>query len=134
MSATAPAFFISKSNYVAGFKSDNKTILGPTTLFSGGASAPAKPGEIISLYGTGFGPGTTTIPDGVLISTPITVPGVSLTIGGASAPATFGGIVGPGLYQFNVTVPSTLADGDAQVSASVGGATTPAGPLVAVAH
>ncbi|HEY4362326.1 MAG TPA: TIGR03118 family protein [Bryobacteraceae bacterium] len=134
MTATAPAFFISKSNYVAGFKSDNKTIVGPVTLFANGASAPAKPGEIISIYGTGFGPASTPIPDGALITTAIPMTGVSVTIGGASASAAFAGLVGPGLYQFNVTVPSTLADGDAALSATVGGATTPTGPLVAVAH
>ena len=134
MTATAPAFFISKSNYVAGFKSDNKTIIGPATLFANGASAPAKPGEIISIYGTGFGPASTPIPDGALFTTAIPMTGVSVTIGGAPAPASFAGLVGPGLYQFNVTVPSTLADGDAALSATVGGATTPTGPLVAVAH
>jgi uncharacterized protein (TIGR03118 family) len=134
MTATAPAFFISKSNYAAALHSDNKTIVGPTTLFSGGASAPAKPGEIISIYGTGFGPGTLPIPDGVLITTPIPLTGVTFTIGGVAASSTFVGLVGPGLYQVNVTVPASLADGDAQIVATVGGATSPTGPLVSVQH
>jgi uncharacterized protein (TIGR03118 family) len=134
MTATAPAFFISKSNYAAALHPDNKTIVGPTTLFTGGASAPAKPGEIIAFYATGFGPGATTIPDGVLITTPIPLNGITFTIGGTAANSTFTGLVGPGLYQFNVTVPATLADGDAPIVATVGGATTPTGPLVSVQH
>jgi uncharacterized protein (TIGR03437 family) len=42
--------------------------------------------------------------------------------------------VGPGLYQVNVTVPATLPDGDAQVSATVGSTTTPTGVLISVQH
>jgi uncharacterized protein (TIGR03118 family) len=134
MSATSPAFFLSKNNYAAALRADNKTIVGPATLFANGASAPAKPGEIISIYGTGFGAGGTVIPVGVTIPTPINVTGVTITIGGAPATAAFAGLVGPGLYQFNVTVPATLADGDAAVVATVGNATTPTGVLVSVQH
>jgi uncharacterized protein (TIGR03437 family) len=134
MTAAAPAFFISKSNYAAALHGDNKTLVGPATLFAGGASAPAKPGEIISIYGTGFGPGTLPIPDGVLITTAIPLTGVTFTIGGVAASSTFVGLVGPGLYQVNVTVPASLADGDAQIVATVGAATSPVGPLVSVQH
>jgi uncharacterized protein (TIGR03437 family) len=134
MSATSPAFFTTKNNYAAALRADNKTIVGPATLFAGGASAPAKPGEIISIYGTGFGTGGTVIPDGVTISTPIGITIATFTIGNLPANVSFSGLVGPGLYQFNVTVPATLADGDAQVVATVGSATTPTGVLVSVQH
>jgi uncharacterized protein (TIGR03118 family) len=131
MQNLAPAFFISKSNYIAGFGPDNKTIIGPTTLFPN-ASAPVKPGAQISLFGTGFGPTSTPPPDGQVITTPIPITGVSITIGGAAAQIVSAMLVAPGEYQFNVIVPSSTADGDAQVVATVGSATTQAGAIIAV--
>jgi uncharacterized protein (TIGR03118 family) len=133
MTATSPAFFISKSGYAAALHADNKTIVGPATLFPNGASAPAKPGEIISIYGTGFGAGVTLIPDGVTITTPVVVPAVNLNLGGSAVTPVFAGLVGPGLYQLNVTIPPTLADGDVQLFATAGGATTPT-VLISVQH
>ena len=48
-------------------------------------------------------------------------------------PATvvFGGLAGPGLYQFNVTVPS-LPNGDAAVLATISGVTSQKGVSVTV--
>jgi uncharacterized protein (TIGR03437 family) len=131
MQNLAPGFFISKSNYIAGFGPDNKTIIGPTTLFPN-ASAPVKPGAQISLYGTGFGPTTTLIPDGQVITTPIPITGVSITIGGVAAQMVSMVLVGPGLYQFNVIVPASTANGDIPVVATVGAATTQTGAIIAV--
>jgi uncharacterized protein (TIGR03437 family) len=37
---------------------------------------------------------------------------------------TFAGLVAPGEFQFNVVVPSTLADGDQPITATYGGSTT----------
>lgn len=133
MQATSPAFFISKSNYVAGFRADNTTILGPTTLFPN-ASAPAKPGETVSLYATGFGPVSTPIPDGQTISAAIPMTGVTVSIGGTPAQVVFAGLTGPGLYQFNVVVPTSAVDGDAAVVATVGNASTQSGALLAIQH
>lgn len=131
LSAASPAFFISKNNYIAGFGPDNKTILGPATLFPN-ASAPVKPGDEIVLFGTGFGPASAPIPDGKTISAPIPVTGVTITIGGAQAQVVFAGLVAPGVYQFNAIVPASAPDGDAAVTAAVGGGSTQAGALIAV--
>jgi uncharacterized protein (TIGR03437 family) len=131
MQSLAPAFFISKSNYIAGFGPDNKTIIGPTTLFPN-ASAPVKPGAQISLFGTGFGPTTPPIPDGQVITTPIPLTGVTVTIGGASAQVVSAMLVMPGLYQLNVVVPTSAANGDVPVVATVGSATTQTGALISV--
>ena len=49
-----------------------------------------------------------------------------------AATVTFAGVISPGLYQLNVIVPATLADGDAALSASYGGASAPVGGLIAV--
>jgi uncharacterized protein (TIGR03437 family) len=44
----------------------------------------------------------------------------------------FAGLVAPGQYQFNVTVPSSLANGDQPIAASYGGQATQAGTLITV--
>jgi uncharacterized protein (TIGR03118 family) len=131
LEAVAPAFFISKSNYIAGFGPDNKTIIGPTTLYPG-SSGPVAPGAEISLYGTGFGPATTPIPDGQVISTPIPVSGITVTIGGTAAQLVAADLVGPGLYQINVIVPMGAAAGDNAVVATVASGTTQSGALISV--
>jgi uncharacterized protein (TIGR03437 family) len=130
---TAPAFFISKSNYIAGFGPDNKTIIGPTTLFPN-ASGPVKPGVQISLYGTGFGPTSTPIPDGMAITSPIPITGVSITIGGVAAQIVAANLVMPGEYQFSVIVPAGTPNGDIPVVATVGSGMTQAGAIIAVQH
>jgi uncharacterized protein (TIGR03118 family) len=130
MQAMTAAFFISKSNYIAALHANN-TVVGPTTLYPNN-STPAAPGETIMLFGTGFGPASTTIPDGQVITTAIPVTGVTITVGGAPAQVTFAGLVMPGLYQFNVVIPAATANGDAQVVATVGSSISPAGALVNV--
>lgn len=58
---------------------------------------------------------------------------MTVTIGGVSAPVGWAGLVGPGLYQINVTLPVTLADGDHAVIASVDGASSQTTALLKVA-
>jgi uncharacterized protein (TIGR03437 family) len=48
-----------------------------------------------------------------------------VTFGGNQAQVTFAGLVSPGLYQINVTVPSSAPNGDVQVLAQAGGQTSP---------
>ena len=55
-----------------------------------------------------------------------------ITIGGVAAPVQFAGLVAPGEFQFNVVVPSTLANGDQLVTATYNGSTTQAGTLLTV--
>jgi uncharacterized protein (TIGR03118 family) len=132
LQAVAPAFFISKSNYIAGFGPNGTTIIGPATLFPNGASAPVAPGAEISLFGTGFGPASTPIPDGQVISSPIPVSGISVTIGTAAAQVVAANLVGPGLYQLNVIVPAGTPAGDNAVVATVANGTTQSGALISV--
>jgi uncharacterized protein (TIGR03437 family) len=57
---------------------------------------------------------------------------VQITIGGVVvAPPAYAGLVGAGLYQFNVTVPS-VANGDAAVVAQIGGVQTQTGALITI--
>ena len=52
------------------------------------------------------------------------------TVGGYPANLTFAGVVSPGLYQLNLTIPIAAANGDNLVSCSYGGFTTPTGDLI----
>ena len=86
------------------------------------ATRGAHPGEIIQMFATGFGPTTPAVPsDTIFMGIPQVANPPRITIGGREA--TFvgtGNLVGPGLYQFNVTVPD-LADGDHAIVAEAGG-------------
>ena len=110
----APAFFIIGTNattgahYVAATHA-NGTLIGPTTITG---ATPAEPGETIVLYGTGFGAGSTPIPNGKAITSPITLPVMPLiSIDGLAASVQFAGITEAGLYQFNVVVPAGVQRG-----------------------
>jgi len=102
----APAFFTigtnatSGNNYVAAEHS-NGTLIGPAATITG--ATPAEPGETIMLFATGFGP---TLASGEALTVTPTV-----VIDGIASDVTFAGVVGPGLYQFNVVVPSTVTLG-----------------------
>jgi uncharacterized protein (TIGR03437 family) len=119
----SPAFLTLVGKSVAALHADYSVI---------GASAPAKPGETILLYGAGFGPTTPAVPSGQMVATAAPLANnVQVTIGGMTAPVSFAGLVQPGLYQFNVTVPA-VPDGDATLAATIGGVGTQSGVTVAV--
>ncbi|MGA3042113.1 MAG: carbohydrate binding domain-containing protein [Bryobacteraceae bacterium] len=104
----------------------NGALIGPSPL------QPAAAGEVIELYGTGFGPTTPQIPGSQLVFPPaILAAPVSVTIGGMAAQVQWAGLIGPGLYQVNVEVPS-LAAGDQPVTVSIAGFQSAAGVYVAV--
>ncbi len=107
--------------------------LGPVGLFGKAPSTrPARPGEIIELFGTGLGPTNPTVEPGLVFSGAApAVDQVSATIGGTDAPVLFVGAVGAGLYQMNVTVPN-LPPGDQALVVKVNGAPSQPGVFVAV--
>jgi uncharacterized protein (TIGR03437 family) len=127
----APAFFTFGDGYVAARHVDY-SLVGAPNLFPGTMTQPAQPGETILLYGTGFGPTNPPLPSGQLVSSAAPLANtVKISIGGVTAMVTFGGLVGSGLYQFNVTVPN-LPNGDAAVVATIGGVATQTGVSVTV--
>ena len=130
--AYAPAFLTFNGTYVAALHLDY-SLLGKANLLAGATFTPAAPGETIVLYGVGFGPTTPAVPAGQTVTTaePLaTTPQIS--IGGVAVTPIFAGLAGSGLYQFNVTVPASLANGDAAVTATIGGVTTQTGVLITV--
>jgi uncharacterized protein (TIGR03437 family) len=129
----APGLFAA-GKYAAAVHTDGAYVA-PTGYFgSAVASRPAAPGEVILLFGTGFGPTTPAVPAGQVVGSaaPLTDPTqLRLTIGGVMAAVPFAGIVAAGEYQLNVVVPA-VGDGDQLVVATVAGVTTQAGLSIAV--
>jgi len=131
--STSPSFFVfNGGSYVAAVHA-NGGLIGPAALYPG-ASTPAKPGETVVLYANGFGPTSAPVVSGSSMQSGSLSPLPVIKIGGIAAAVQFAGLVAPGQYQFNVTVPSTLAAGDQSISASYGGQATQAGTLITIQH
>ena len=95
--------------------------------------AAAAPGDILSLFGSGFGPASGSPETGTVFTgayptdNPITV-----SIGGTSAEVLWYGMVGAGLYQINIHVPLSVGIGDQPVLASVSGINSQSGAMLRV--
>jgi uncharacterized protein (TIGR03437 family) len=84
-----------------------------------------KVGEVLELFGVGFGPTNPPVPAGKVVTVPATtINPVSVSIGGVQAKVLFAGIVAAGQYQINVVVPD-VASGDQPVQVSVQNAQAP---------
>jgi protocatechuate 3,4-dioxygenase beta subunit len=118
-----PGFFQFGQEYAAAVRSDG-AYLGPTGLMAGVTTVPARPGDMVLLFGTGFGPTIPAAPSGEVFqgAYPLTNT-LTLRIDQTVANVAFAGLVSPGLYQFNVTIPD-LPDGDHAITAQVGPART----------
>jgi uncharacterized protein (TIGR03437 family) len=108
----------------------NGTIAGVTTT-------PAKPGDVIILWGTGFGPTSPSVPEGAEVpstTTYNTTYPVTVTLGGTPA-TVYGAALAPGfagLYQVAIQIPTSLADGDYAVVATILTAQSPSTTLITV--
>ena len=105
--------------------------------FAGSSTVAAKPGEVLVLWATGFGPTSPAAPAGVAVPADraysTTTPPVVM-IGNISA-LVYGAALAPGsvgLYQIAIQVPPSLADGDWPIQATIGGVTSPAGAVITV--
>jgi len=136
LQSAAPAFFLWNGKYAVATRADF-SLVGPANLFQGVTTVPAKPGDVVILWGTGFGstipsvaPGTVPPSDqiaSVANAVTVTIGGVPATVAGAAlAPGN------AGLYQVAVQVPAGLADGDQAVVASVAGNASPDGVVLTV--
>jgi uncharacterized protein (TIGR03437 family) len=131
--AASPAFFLfGSSHYVAATHADYSYI-GPATLYPG-ATTPAKPGETIELYANGFGAVNPAVTAGSLTQSGDLSKLPTIQIGGVAAAVQFAGLISPGLFQFNVVVPASLADGDQPITATSSGLSTQSGALLSVHH
>jgi uncharacterized protein (TIGR03437 family) len=131
MKAIAPAFPLWDAAGHVVAEHANGSYLGPTSLFPG-LSTPATPNEAIVVVGFGFGLPTTPLVNGSSAQSGLLPSNPVCQIGGTTAPLSFAGVISPGLYQFNLTVPATAKDGDNALSCTYNGAATPSGALITV--
>jgi uncharacterized protein (TIGR03437 family) len=135
-SAYGPAFFLWPNNQIVATRQDYSYAVKAGT-FAGAATVPAKPGDVLILWATGFGPTRPAVPVGV--SAPAgggypTAIEPTVTFNNTAA-VVYGAALAPGsagLYQIAIQVPSTLADGDWPIQATIGGIASPAGTILSV--
>lgn len=101
------------------------SLLGPAETFSF-ATTPARPGDAIALYGSGFGPPAFLSPFGTLSPFP-----VAITIGGKRARVISTEPAPDGLTRLYIVVPE-LPPGAHPLRAQIGGIFTPEGPVVTI--
>ena len=142
LAAVSPAFFTLDGKYVAGVipsatgvynpgTPNSYDLVGPTGQFPYN-TRPAKKGELVELYMTGFGAGSPAVGAGKVIGGATqTIYPVSLSIGGVVVNGS-AYIVGAGLYQMNVTIPATAASGDNALQAMVDGVQSPTGIAITI--
>ncbi len=129
----SPSFFVFNGGPYLAATHVGGALIGPATLFPK-LTTPAKPGEVVVLYATGFG--TTSIPivSGSIAQSGSLSPLPVVMIGGTKATVQFAGLVAPGEFQFNVVVPPNTPDGDQTIVAAYNGGTTQAATLITVQH
>lgn len=119
-----------EKGYVVATHADG-SLLGPTSLYPG-SSTPAKPGETIILWGVGWGRvSNPALVEGSSTQSSLLGPIQSCLLSGLPTSAV-GAVVSPGLYQVNLTVPSTATPGDHVISCVYQDAYTPIGNLITV--
>ena len=111
-------------------------VLADPTVVPGGVFA--RPGDIVTLYGTGFGPtnpfylpGQFSSGQAVLLQ-PVTVTIAGVTLAGEDV--LYAGLSpdAPGFYQFNLRVPGSAPDGAVSFSMSIGNLQTQAGVTIPI--
>jgi len=121
----APAFFLfnqENRKFPAAVHADG-TFVGKSDLFGGALQArPARPGDVVLLFGTGFGPTDPPVAAGSVFAgaSPLQTP-ARILFNGVEATVLFDGLSGAGLNQFNVVVPEGLTNGDVELLAEAMG-------------
>ncbi|HWQ55628.1 MAG TPA: IPT/TIG domain-containing protein [Bryobacteraceae bacterium] len=127
----APGFFLfsQENKNPAAVHLDGAFATSPEML-PGTNSRRPKPGDIILLYGTGFGRTNPPIAASDVVSTAAELENAAaVRFGSTRAEVLWAGVAGSGLVQLNVRVPAGLS-GNAALTAEVGGASTPAGAVL----
>ncbi len=138
-----PAFCVIGGKYVAGIilRSDGSgtqgggtyDFIGPAGNSLGFTTVPVKSGDIVELFGVGFGPTSPPIAAGAVLQPgqygTATSP-VNMLINGVPVTPSFVGITEAGTFQINLTIPPAVGTGDLTIVALVGGMQTPNGVLI----
>ena len=133
-----PGVFSWPGNQVVATRNDYSYAVKAGT-FAGATTIAAKPGDVIVLWATGFGPTSPAPPTGAAVPSDkayATTSLPSITINHVTA-TVYGAALAPGsagLYQIAIEVPPSLADGDWPIQALIGGVLSPAGTILSVHH
>jgi uncharacterized protein (TIGR03437 family) len=144
IAATAPEFFYflhngNGHNPIAAINAVTGAFVGAAGLISGVTFVPAKPGDILTLFGTGLGATDPAFAPGELPAGAAMVTAqASISFGGVTlAPSDIlytGVSQNAGVYQVNLRVPDGISDGDQPLVISVGGASSPSGGFLTVSR
>ena len=117
------SFLIAGTQYLVAIHSDG-AFVGPADLIAGAAFRPAKPGDVLVLYGVGFGETNPKVAPGNVVANAAPVSGVDIAFGTNPAQVLFAGLApgAIGLYQFNVVVPIGAGTGNVPLRIRLGGA------------
>jgi uncharacterized protein (TIGR03437 family) len=133
--AVQPAFF-QWGTYAVATRQDYSLAVKNGT-FAGTTTVPAKPGDVIIFWGTGLGPTNPPAPVGAEVPSSSTYNTASpVTVAVGTTPAiVYGAALAPGfagLYQVAIQIPTSLADGDYPIVATVSGAHSPSTTMITV--
>ncbi len=137
-SLNGPAFFLWPGNQAVATRQDY-SYAAKSGTFAGLTTIAATPGDILILWGTGFGPTTPATPVGIPIpgdTTFLASNAPTITVNNVQA-AFYGAALAPGyagLYQVAIQVPAPLADGDWPIIATVAGVSSPTGVVLSVTN
>jgi uncharacterized protein (TIGR03437 family) len=124
-----PAFFLWVGKYAVATRQDGSYAVANGT-FAPAVTVAAKPGDVLILWGTGFGPTNPPVAAGIQTPTDktyFTASPVTIKINGVEA-STFGTALAgtfAGLYQVAIQVPASVPDGDLPIVATINGASSP---------
>jgi uncharacterized protein (TIGR03437 family) len=123
-----PQFKVGGKQYAgAVLASDVNTFIMPPNSVSGFTTRQAHPGELITIYGVGFGPATTNTQPGTVAPGNSSLSGtVQVLFGTAPAQLNYWGLApqSVGLYQFNVIVPAVAANDAVPLTITLNGITS----------
>ncbi|HLK49294.1 MAG TPA: IPT/TIG domain-containing protein [Bryobacteraceae bacterium] len=132
----SPAFFPWPGNQPVATHADY-SIAAKNDTFPGVTTVAAKPGEVITLWGTGFGPTNPLVPAGqepTAVAPPTQSP-VTVTLGGTAIPV-LGAVLSSyaAAYQIAIQIPASMPDGDYPIVATLNGAQSPSSSVLTVQH
>ncbi len=140
----SPEFFtflpdpVAGNNPVAAVNAITGVLIGPPGLTAGATFVPAKAGDIVEAFGTGWGSTTPSFGLGIIpgAAGQLALP-YTLTFGGVAVPASniqYAGVAPccAGLYQINFTVPAGTPSGNQKLVITVGGFASPPNAYITV--
>jgi uncharacterized protein (TIGR03437 family) len=135
VTAQAPAFFQWPGSQAVATRNSDASLAVKDGTFAGATTAAAKPGDVLILWGTGFGPTTPPVAAGIQVPADKLYSVTATVKLGTTDVQVFGGALSPGyagLYQIAIQVPANMADGDYPIKATVAGITSPDGVILSV--